>query len=170
MPRTYWSTGSWGKGSRWSTRRGMTAPSNRRNRLRSPRQGRPDHRRPPVPHWRRQSKCQPPERIGLRLLPGFSRRWCAAYRRLGCERLLVPRKKDNRAGEVGWPDAVVSSEESNGRRVVTGNALPVGHPTGTFPTKSNDPAYQIDRNPNAIMGRTIQLSLPLDPNLTATAS
>ena len=60
-----------------------------------------------------------------------------------------PARKITVRGEVGWPDAVVSFEESNGRRVVTGNALPVGHPTGTFPIRSNDPAYQIDRNPNA---------------------
>ena len=51
-----------------------------------------------------------------------------------------------------------------------GNALPVGHPTGTFPIRSNDPAYQIDRNPNAISGHTVDLSLPLDPIMAATAS
>ncbi len=33
-------------------------------------------------------------------------------------------------GEVDWPNAEVSFGENNGRRVVTGNALPVGHPTG----------------------------------------
>ena len=73
-------------------------------------------------------------------------------------------------GEVDRLNTQVSSSENNKRRVVTGNALPVGHPTGNFPIDFYDPAYQIDRNPNAIMGRTIQLSLPLDPNLTATAS
>ena len=41
---------------------------------------------------------------------------------------------------------------------------------GGFPTDFYDPIYQIDRNPNPVMGRTIQLSLPLDPNLAATAS
>ena len=53
---------------------------------------------------------------------------------------------------------------------MTGNALPVGHPTGTSPIKSNDPAYQIGRNPNAISGHTVDLSLPLDPIMAATAS
>jgi len=53
---------------------------------------------------------------------------------------------------------------------VIGNALPVGHPTGTFPIKSNDPAYQIDRNPNAISGHRVDLSLSLDPIMAATAS
>jgi hypothetical protein len=81
-----------------------------------------------------------------------------------------PARKITVRGEVGWPDAVVSFEESNGRRVVTGNALPVGHPTGTFPIRSNDPAYQIDRNPNAISGHTVDLSLPLDSIMAATAS
>ena len=73
-------------------------------------------------------------------------------------------------GEVDRLNTQVSSSENNKRIVVAGNALPVGHPTGNFPIDFYDPAYQIDRNPNAIMGRTIQLSLPLDPNLTATAS
>ena len=81
-----------------------------------------------------------------------------------------PARKITVRGEVGWPDALVSFEESNGRRVVTGNALPVGHPTGTFPIRSNDPAYQIDRNPNAISGHTVDLSLPLDSIMAATAS
>ena len=53
---------------------------------------------------------------------------------------------------------------------MTGNALPVGHPTGTFPIRSNDPAYQIDRNPNAISGDTVDLLLPLDPIMAATGS
>ena len=51
-----------------------------------------------------------------------------------------------------------------------GNAIPVGHPTGTFPIKSNDLAYQIDRNPNAISGHRVDLSLSLDPIMAATAS
>ena len=81
-----------------------------------------------------------------------------------------PSRKIMVQGEVDRLNTQVSSSENNKRRVVTGNALPVGHPTGNFPIDFYDPAYQIDRNPNAIMGRTIQLSLPLDPNLTATAS
>ena len=81
-----------------------------------------------------------------------------------------PARKITVQGEVDWPNAQVSFSENNGRRVVTGNALPVGHPTGNFPIDFYDPAYQIDRNPNAIMGRTVQLFLPLDPILAATPS
>ena len=41
-----------------------------------------------------------------------------------------PARKITVQGEVDWPNAQVSFSENNGRRVVTGNALPVGHPTG----------------------------------------
>ena len=85
-----------------------------------------------------------------------------------------PARKITVQGEVDWLNAQVSFSENNGRRVVTGvvtgNALPVGHQTGNFLIDFYDPVYQIDWNPNPIMGCTIQLSLPLDPNLAATAS
>ncbi len=81
-----------------------------------------------------------------------------------------PARKITIQGEVDWLNAQVSFSENDGRRVVTGNALPVGHQTGNSPIDFYDPAYQIDWNPNPIMGRTIQLSLPLDPNLAATGS
>ena len=81
-----------------------------------------------------------------------------------------PARKLTAQSEVDWLNAQVYFSKSNGRRVVTGNALSVAHPTGNSPIDFYDPAYQIDRNPNAIMGRTIHLSLPLDPNVAAIAS
>lgn len=44
------------------------------------------------------------------------------------------------------------------------NRLPK-HPTGTFPISKNDPAYQYDRNPNRIKGKSQVLTLPAEPTL-----
>jgi hypothetical protein len=33
---------------------------------------------------------------------------------------------------------------------VSGNGLPIGQPTGSFPIVRTDPVYQYDTNPNAI--------------------
>lgn len=54
--------------------------------------------------------------------------------------------------------------------MVTGNGLPVGHPTGNFPIARNDPAYQFDPNPNAISEQSVEFSLPLRPILAAITS
>ena len=73
-------------------------------------------------------------------------------------------------GEIYWPNAQVSFDVKDGRRVISGNGLPVGHPTGTYPVSSGDPAYLIDRNPNSISAQVVQVSLPLNPTLATTPS
>jgi YHYH protein len=73
-------------------------------------------------------------------------------------------------GAVYWPDAAISISTSGDRRLITGNALPDDHTTGIFPVRRDDPAFRIDRNPNAITAQTISLSLPLMPTVAADAS
>ncbi len=71
-------------------------------------------------------------------------------------------------GTVYWAQAEVSIATSGDPRVITGNGLPVGVPTGTFPVSPSDPAFQYDRNPNAIAAQTLSFSIPgnpaVDPN------
>jgi hypothetical protein len=47
-------------------------------------------------------------------------------------------------GEVLWPDARFSIQTKANQRVLTGNAWPAGHATGTFPIARTDPAFVID--------------------------
>jgi len=70
-------------------------------------------------------------------------------------------------GDVSWPEASISIRENGIQRLISGNALPVDHSTGIFPVQRNDPAFQIDRNPNAISAQTIALTLPRMPVVAA---
>ena len=79
-----------------------------------------------------------------------------------------PARKLSVQGEVNWPSAQVSFEIINGRRVISGNGLPVGHPTGTYPISSSDPAREFDDNPGTISAQVVEFSLPLNPTLAAT--
>lgn len=66
-------------------------------------------------------------------------------------------------GRVDWK-GVFSATPRGDKRVITSNGLPIpGVPTGIFPVPSQDPAYQIDRNPNAITEQSISFSVPLNP-------
>lgn len=77
-------------------------------------------------------------------------------------------------GKVSWPEAQFAiTETSDGRivsRIVKGNGLPVKTLTGTFPVAPDDPAYQIDRNPNSIEPQNIALTLPANPIIAAEPS
>jgi hypothetical protein len=70
-------------------------------------------------------------------------------------------------GHVSWPDAQFSIRtEEAGRvisRILAGNGLPVSTATGKFPVARDDPAWRIDRNPNSIAPRSIEIILPLNP-------
>ncbi len=64
-------------------------------------------------------------------------------------------------GAVAWPAARVRIKRtSSGRVKVTGNGLPVGDTTGSFPIAADDDAYQYDRNPNSISAQTVSVTLP----------
>jgi hypothetical protein len=69
-------------------------------------------------------------------------------------------------GEVAWADAMFSTSLTAGRRLIVGNALPTNHTTGIFPIRNDDPAFQIDRNPNAIASQKLAWSLPVSPELS----
>jgi hypothetical protein len=56
------------------------------------------------------------------------------------------------------------------QRVIKGNGLPLGVPTGTFPVQISDPAYQYDRNPNQVMPQNISFSIPRNPTTANSAS
>jgi len=73
-------------------------------------------------------------------------------------------------GSVSWPQATFSVAVSGSRRIITGNDLPVGHDTGTFPISSSDPAHAYDQNPNTITAQSISWSLPLVPAPAASPS
>lgn len=73
-------------------------------------------------------------------------------------------------GEVSWPDASILTRVDGDRRLITSNALPDDHTTGIFPVRRDDPAFHIDRNPNAISAQTISLELPLMPAVAAYSS
>ena len=81
-----------------------------------------------------------------------------------------PAQKIAVLGENVWANTIFTVEVKDGARLVTGNGLPVGHPTGNFPIARNDPAYKFDPNPNAISEQSVEFSLPLHPNLAATPS
>jgi hypothetical protein len=49
-------------------------------------------------------------------------------------------------------------------RIFSTNDLPP-HPTGVFPIRRSDPAFQYDPNPNAITAQTMTVSLPANPTL-----
>ncbi|HEV8677341.1 MAG TPA: YHYH protein, partial [Candidatus Paceibacterota bacterium] len=71
-------------------------------------------------------------------------------------------------GTVSWPNAVFSSAISGAYRVLSGNDLPVGYTTGTFPVASSDDAHQYDANPNSISAQTLRQNLPANPVYSAT--
>jgi len=76
-------------------------------------------------------------------------------------------------GRVAWPEAtfrIATQGDWVVTRTLEGNGLPVDTPTGSFPIAHDDPAFQIDRNPNAIAPHQILLALPSNPKLAAESA
>ncbi len=73
-------------------------------------------------------------------------------------------------GSVSWPQARVNIGVANDARLVSGNGLPTAGATGTFPVQRSDPAFQIDRNPNAIRAQELLVRLPLAPRFASQPS
>jgi hypothetical protein len=71
-------------------------------------------------------------------------------------------------GHVVWPSRYHIALKGD-RRAFTTNDLP-SHATGSFPISPGDPAYQYDRNPNAIRSQDFDFDLPADPQLAASPS
>ena len=73
-------------------------------------------------------------------------------------------------GTVFYPGAEFTMTTTGDQRVIKGNGLPIGVPTGTFPVQPSDPAYQYDRNPNQVTPQNISFSIPRKPVLASSAS
>jgi YHYH protein len=77
-------------------------------------------------------------------------------------------------GKIVWPQAqfeiTTADKDRVVSRIVRGNGLPLKAATGTFPIAQDDPAYQIDRNPNTIVPNDIVLKLPMMPQFAAEPS
>ncbi len=71
-------------------------------------------------------------------------------------------------GAVSWPNATFRNKVTGSTRTLSGNGLPVGMTTGIFPISSTDPASQYDRNPNSIKAQTLNLTLPVNPQVSST--
>jgi hypothetical protein len=71
-------------------------------------------------------------------------------------------------GAVTW-NAIFGTAVSGSLRSLTGNGLP-SHTTGTFPIASMDPAYQYDRNPNAIAAQNVAYRVPSTPGVASSPS
>jgi hypothetical protein len=72
-------------------------------------------------------------------------------------------------GEVMWDGELTITVEGDAR-LLSGNALPIEHPTGIYPIDPADDAYQYDRNPNTISAQTLTVELPALPTIAAEAS
>jgi len=79
-----------------------------------------------------------------------------------------PSDKPAVAGRVEWPDARFYNILSGDARVLSGNGLPISHPTGMFPIQSADPAARYDRNPNHITAQSLSDTLPASPVYSET--
>lgn len=73
-------------------------------------------------------------------------------------------------GENYWSNASFSNIVSGAYRMLTGNGLPVDEPTGNFPIARTDPAWQIDKNPNAVGVQHDSYQLPANPSFAAAPS
>ena len=72
-------------------------------------------------------------------------------------------------GNVAWVSEFDVSLDGNGKRIITGNALP-DHPTGVFPIDPASVAYQYDRNMNEIKERPILFEFPEIPQEATESS
>ncbi len=73
-------------------------------------------------------------------------------------------------GSHTWAQASHSFSVTGTTRVLSTDDLPVGATTGTFPIASSDPAYQYDRNPNAVQAQSLSWHVPAVPSAAASPS
>jgi hypothetical protein len=79
-------------------------------------------------------------------------------------------KKPTIRGRVAHRNAKFTITTTKSQRVINGNGLPLGVPTGTFPVRTSDPAYTYDRNPNRITAQDISFSIPRTPTRATSPS
>lgn len=78
-------------------------------------------------------------------------------------------RKPQVEGNVTWISEFNVSLDGNGKRIITGNALP-DHPTGVFPITPGSVAYQYDGNPNIISEHQILYTFDAIPQIAAQPS
>ena len=78
-------------------------------------------------------------------------------------------RKPQVQGNVTWISEFEVSLDGNGKRIITGNALP-NHPTGVFPITPGSPAYRYDGNPNVISEHEVLYTLPAIPEIASNPS
>lgn len=71
-------------------------------------------------------------------------------------------------GAVEWPSEL-AVEVQGSVRLITGNGLP-NHPTGLYPVRTTDDAYQYDRNPNSISPQSLRVAIPAYPDVAPSPS
>jgi hypothetical protein len=74
-----------------------------------------------------------------------------------------PTAKLQAEGSVAWPDAEYAARVEGANRIIATNGVPGAATTGVFPIAPTDPAYQYDRNPNAISPRMTTFTVPAEP-------
>jgi len=79
-------------------------------------------------------------------------------------------KKPIDLGNIRYPNARFRITTTTTQRMINGNGFPVGVPTGDFPVRSSEPAYQYDPNPNRITAQQISFSIPRHPTLAPAPS
>jgi hypothetical protein len=72
-------------------------------------------------------------------------------------------------GSVSWPGQVTFSSSGSALKV-SGNGLPVGTTTGTFPVSRSDDAASYDPNPFTITSQGVSYTLPSHPKPASTAT
>ena len=73
-------------------------------------------------------------------------------------------------GDNSWPSASHSFTVDGTNRVLRSNGLPQDVTAGNFPIARSDPAYQYDRNPNAIQEQSLSWSVPANPTAGSSPS
>jgi hypothetical protein len=78
-------------------------------------------------------------------------------------------RKPQVEGNATWNHEFSITLDSNGNRIISGNALP-NHPTGIFPIQQGTAARQYDGNPNIISEHEVNYTLPALPEMAASPS
>lgn len=76
-------------------------------------------------------------------------------------------QKPSVRGEVAWPEAYFSISIDGEKRLLVGNGLPVGNPSGLFPTQPDDPAFRFDGNPDPLKPYNVNVAIPVSPLIAA---
>jgi hypothetical protein len=72
------------------------------------------------------------------------------------------------SGTVSWPNATFQNQVQGATRTLSGNDLPVGETTGTFPTSPTDPAFAYRPDPSRITPDSFTLRVPATPKAASS--